>query len=245
VPAEQPTLSVRARDESGSGPAHRIRKEGDIPGVCYGSDVDSTAITLDPDDLRDVLDSPHGRNTIFRVEIDGEDDEHDHVLVKDFQFDPVKRELTHVDLMVVTPDRSIVVDVPIEPQGEAEGVHMGGRLQLVHPDVPVRCTPATIPETITVDVTDLGPNDVISVSDLDYPEGVEPETESDYAVVRVMMPRTGVIGLEPEGPGEEEPEEGEELEEGEEPAEGEEPEEGEEEESEAGDGPQDFSAPGA
>jgi large subunit ribosomal protein L25 len=215
--------------------------------VCYGNEVDSTSVTLDPDELRDVLDSPLGRNTIFTLEIDGADGsngEHDHVMLKDFQFDPVKRELTHVDLMVVTPDRSIVVNVPIEPEGEAEGVHMGGRLQLVHPDVPVRCTPETIPSSITVDVTPLGPNDVMSVSDLDYPEGVEPETESDYAVVRVMMPRTGVIGLETDTPGEEEPEEGEELEEGEEPAEGEEAEEGDEGD-EGDEGPQDFSAPGA
>ncbi|MFB6263231.1 MAG: 50S ribosomal protein L25, partial [Bradymonadaceae bacterium] len=160
------------------------------------------------------------------------------------QFDPVKRELTHVDLMVVEPDREIVMDVPVEPRGEAEGEELGGRLQIMHPEVPVRCTPTTVPDSIPVDIEELGPNDTISASELDYPEGIEPEFKNDYAVLRIMMPRTGVVGLEPEGPEaeeEEEVEEGEEVE-AEEEAEAE---EADEEESEGAEQPPGAAPPGA
>ncbi|MFB6374743.1 MAG: 50S ribosomal protein L25 [Bradymonadaceae bacterium] len=238
---ETPTLEVSPRDQTGSGPAGRLRREGMIPGVCYGNGNGSTSVTLDPDELRDVLDTGQGRNTVFRVDVDGKD-QFEHVLVRDYQFDPVKRELTHVDLFVVSPDREIVVDVPVEPYGEAEGVRQGGQLQIVRPEVPVMCTPATIPDAIEVDVTDLGPDDSKKVSELEYPDGLESAAETDFPVIRVMMPRTGVIGLEPEGAEEEEEEEAEEVE-GEE-VEGEEAEEAEGEEEEGG-LPEGAAAPGA
>lgn len=238
--SEIPTLEVEARDQTGTSASRKIRAEDAIPGVCYGSGTDSFPVQLDPEALRDVLDEGHGRNTVFAVETnDGRG--FDYVLLRDFQFDPVKRTLTHVDLFVVEPDRNITVEVPVEPYGEAEGVRAGGRLQLLRPEVPVRCTPKTIPDTIEVDVSELGPEDAISASDLEYPEGVEPGFETDYAVVRIMMPRTGVVGLEPEGPEAEEEEEAEEVE-GEE-VEGEEAEEAEEGEDEGPGGG--ASAPGA
>jgi large subunit ribosomal protein L25 len=241
VANETPTLQVSVRDQTGTGPSGRLRREGMIPGICYGNHIDSTSITLDPDELRDVLEAGHGKNTVFALDVDGNDQQFDHVLLRDYQIDPVKRELTHVDLFVVDPDREIKVDVEVEPYGEAEGVHMGGQLQIVRPEVPVWCTPSTIPTTIEVDVTDLGPNDSKKASELEYPEGIEPAAETDFPVVRIMMPRTGVIGLEPEGAEEEEEEEveGEEVE-GEE-VEGEEAEEGEEE----GGLPEGAAAPGA
>lgn len=226
---ENPTLNVKVRESTGSGAAGRLRRDGMIPGVCYGSGTESFPIAVDPDVLRDVLESGRGRNTLFQLETDtGQDFEH--VLLRDYQFHPVKRELTHVDLMVVDADREITVDVPVEPFGEAEAKQMGGKIQVVRPEVPVRCTPVTIPDSIRVDVSGLGPSDAFSAFDLDYPSDVEAAAENDYTVIRVLMPREKVIGLEPTGP-EAEEEEGE-LEEGEEPLEeGEEPvEEGEEEE---------------
>jgi len=246
VASQQSTLSVREREETGSGAAGRIRGEGRIPGVCYGNNVESFPIVLDPDRLRKLLDQGRGRNTIFEIDVEG-GQTYDYALLRDYQFDPVKRTLTHVDLFVVEPDRSIVVDVPVEPYGEAEGERMGGQLQIVRPEVPVRCTPTTIPDGISVDVSDLGPNDSKKVFELEYPDDVEAASETDYPVVRIMMPREGVVGLEPEGPEAEEEEaevEGEEVE-GEE-VEGEEV-EGEEEAEEEGEqeGGAGARAPGA
>ena len=229
---ETPTLKVSARETSGSGASGRLRHEGMIPGVCYGPDIDSFSIALDPEVFKDVLEAGNGKNTVFRLEVDGGDDQ-EYVLLRDFQFDPVKRSLTHIDLFSVSPDRTITVEVPIEPRGEAEGVHMGGQLQIVRPEVPVRCTPTTIPTSLTVDVDDLGPNDSKKASDIIYPEDVEAAAETDFPVVRVMMPREGVVGLEEEGPEDEEEEE----------VEGEEA-EGEEAEGEEGEG-EEGGAPGA
>lgn len=216
--AETPTLTVQSRDERGTSASGRLRREGFVPGVCYGPDTDSVSITLDPVALKDMLDEHQGRNTVFSLDIEG-GETHEHVLIRDHQFDPVKRELTHIDLFIIKPGREITVDVPIEPYGEAEGVHMGGQLQIVRPAVPVLCRADSIPDSIRIDVTDLGPEESYSVQDLEYPEGTEPATDADFAVVRIMMPRTGVVGLEPTGPeADEEAEEEEAVEtEGEEP----------------------------
>ncbi len=235
-----PTLEVETRGDTGTSASNKVRANNLIPGVCYGGDTESFPIKLDPEDLRDILDEGHGRNTVFQVETDN-DRAFDYVLLRDFQFDPVKRILTHVDLFVVDPDRTIEIDVPVAPYGEAEGVRVGGRLQVLRPEVPVECTPKTIPDEIEVDVSELGPEDAISASDLEYPDGVEPGYETDYAVIRIMMPRTGVVGLEPEGPEAEDEEEEVEAEEAEE-VEGEEAEEAEGADEGPGSG---ASAPGA
>lgn len=235
-----PTLNVIVREKTGKGSARQLRQNHQLPGVCYGPDIESFPVAVDAEHFEDVLEAGGGRNTVFQIETDN-GQVFEHAMLKDYQFHPVNREVTHLDLMVVDSDRSIEVDVPLEPHGEPEGVHMGGKLQVMRPTVPVACTPATIPEVIEVDVSALTPGDTISAWDLEYPEGTEAAAEHDYAIFRIMMPREGVVGLEPTGP-EAEEEEGEEVE-GEE-LEGEEA-EGEEEGAEAEGGAPGASPPGA
>jgi large subunit ribosomal protein L25 len=219
----KPTLDAKVRKGRGKGTARKLRANGQVPAVVYGSDTDSTALSIDLDSLEDVLDTPAGHNTIFELSLD-DGTSYEHVILRDYQVHPVKRNLLHVDLLVVDPDQEIEVEVPIEPVGKARGEQEGGQLRFLHPEVKVRCTPMTIPEMLEVDVTDLGPGGAILASEVEYPEGVEPVFKVDFAIARILMPRQNVIGLEPEG----EEEEGEEGEEGEE-VEGEEG-EGEEEE---------------
>ena len=223
------TLVAQRRTESGKGPARRLRREGFLPAVCYGRNVDSVPLALDLDELEEALDTPKGLNTVFTLQLDGEETAWDNVILRDYQVHPVRRDLLHVDLMVVEPGQKVVVKVPIAPVGKARGEREGGKLRLLHPDVEVTCVPGAIPESIEVDVTDLGPGGAILASELDCPEDVEPTFKVDFAIARILMPRQDVIGLEPEGAEEEAEEEGEEAaaEEGEEAA----AEEGEEEES--------------
>jgi large subunit ribosomal protein L25 len=228
----KPTLDAVVREGRGKGTARKLRANGKVPAVVYGNDVDSTALSLDLDEFEEVLETPAGHNTVFELSLD-DGTTHEHVIMRDYQVHPVKRNLLHVDLLVVAPDQEIEVEVPIEPVGRARGEREGGQLRFLHPEVKVRCTPMTIPEMLEVDVTELGPGGAILASEVEYPEGVEPVFKVDFAIARILMPRQNVIGLEPEG------EEGEE-EEGEE-AEGEEGEEGEEEEG----APAAAEAPGA
>jgi large subunit ribosomal protein L25 len=229
---QNPTLNAERRTESGKGAARRLRRKGLLPAVCYGRNVDSVALAITREDLEAAIDTPKGLNTVFTVAFDGEDDAYDNVILRDYQVHPVRRELLHVDLMVVEPGQQIEMTVPIEPIGRARGEKEGGKLRLLHPAVKVICIPSAIPEAITVDVTELGPGGAIMASELEYPEGVEPSFEVDFAIARILMPREDVIGLDTVDEAAEAEEEAEELAEGEEPAEGEEAEEGEEEATE-------------
>jgi large subunit ribosomal protein L25 len=234
---EETTLKVNRRDKTGSGPSNRLREKGLVPGVCYGQDTDTLSIELDPDELRDIIDTPHGENTVF--ELDVGDESFDHVMVRDYQINPIKRDLQHVDLWVLDPDRVITIEIPISPQGTPEGEKEGGILQLVHPELEVECKVSEIPTKLEVDVTHLGPGDTITADEIDLPEGVEATYDANFAVARIMMPREDVVGLlSPEEIAEMEAEEEEELEEGEVA-------EGEEAEAEEGEDEEEGAAPGA
>jgi large subunit ribosomal protein L25 len=226
--SNSPTLVAERRTESGKGPARRLRRSGLLPAVCYGRNTESVSLALDLEDLEDAIDTPRGLNTVFTVQLDGEDTAYDNVILRDYQVHPVRRDLIHVDLMVVEAGQEIEVHVPIEPIGRSLGEREGGKLRLLYPDITVVCLPSSIPDNIEVDVTELGPGGTIMASALDFPEDVEPSFKVDFAIARILMPRENVIGLDEEGV-DEEGEEGEELAEGEEALE-----EGEEAEGEEG-----------
>jgi large subunit ribosomal protein L25 len=210
-----PTLLAERRTESGKGSARRLRRAGQLPAACYGRDMDSLTLAISLDELEEALDGPKGLNTVFNVHVEGEDLKFNNVILQDYQVEPVSRALLHVDLLVVAEDQIIEVAVPIESVGRAIGERSGGKLRLMRPEIKVRCAASNIPEVITVDVSELGPNDVTMASELDYPEGVEPVFTTDFAIARVMMPRRNVVGLDEVGA----PEEGAEAAEGEEAAE--------------------------
>lgn len=220
--SNNPTLTAERREDSGKGAARRLRRAGLLPAVCYGRNTDSVALAINLEDLEDAIDTPMGLNTVFTVQVDGEDTSYDNVILRDYQVHPVKRELLHVDLMVVEEGQLIEVSVPIEPVGRSLGEREGGKLRLLFPEIKVSCVPSVIPEVIEVDVTELGPGGSIMASELDYPEGVEPTFKVDFAIARILMPRENVIGLEPVGAEAEEGEEAEGAEEAGEEAAGEE-----------------------
>lgn len=210
--SNNPTLTAERREESGKGAARRLRRAGLLPAVCYGRNTESVALAINLEDLEDAIDTPMGLNTVFNVQLEGEDATYDNVILRDYQVHPVKRELLHVDLMVVEEGQLIEVAVPIKPVGRSMGEREGGKLRLLFPEIKVACVPSAIPEVIEVDVTELGPGGSIMASELDYPEGVEPTFKVDFAIARILMPRENVIGLEPVGAAAE-AEEGEEGEE--------------------------------
>lgn len=203
-----PTLLAERRTESGKGSARRLRRAGLLPVACYGRGVDSLTLSINTAALKDALEGPHGLNTVFQVDVDGEDLKYENVILHDYQVEPLSRALLHADLLVVEDDQLIEVDVPITSVGRAKGERSGGRLRMIHPQVRVRCSVLNIPVGIELDVSDMGPNDVKMASDLDYGEGVEPVFVTDFAIARVMMPRQNVVGLDDVDEGEDEAAEG-------------------------------------
>lgn len=184
----KPTFSVTGRTESGKGVARKLRAAGQLPAVCYGMNSETISVVADPDALYKLLTGPRRRNIVFRLEIEG-GSSFDYVMVKEYQIDPIKRDLVHADFVVVDPNKKVKVTVPVETTGRSRGEREGGKLRAVRPQVELMARPDDIPEKLTHDISDLGLGAVFLASDLALPEGVEPGYKADFAVYQIAVPR--------------------------------------------------------
>ena len=188
------SLTISLRHESGKGPARRFRSQGRVPGVCYGASTDGPiaplAIEVDVKALRAALDPVRKQNTVIKVSLEdgGKLVRELSVLVKDFQVHPLRREITHVDLMAIDPDKQVNALVPLEFIGKPAGTVDGGVLHTVMRTIEVRCKPADIPTKLTLDVSPLGIGDVLHVSDIALPAGVASVTGGREAVISLTPP---------------------------------------------------------
>jgi large subunit ribosomal protein L25 len=177
-------ISATRRIESGKEVAKRLRRDARIPAVVYGKGTPARALAVSPKDLRGILQSELGRNSL--VELDLDDGSTETVLLTDFQYHPLTRELLHADFLRVSEDQMVKVDVPFVPTGKPKGVVLGGILRVVYHKLPVRCLANRIPAKIEHDVTELDLDDAVPVSALAMPEGVTvrlPATRTVAALV--------------------------------------------------------------
>jgi len=158
------TLEVRERAERGSRRSRRLRAEGLIPGVLYGKGH-SRAIVVPERDLRTAMTGPSGLHAILDVVIEGQTTVHPSVLA-DYQQDPIRGTLSHIDLREVRLDQPIHAAVVIHLVGESVGVKGGGVLSLVTREVQVEALPADIPEHIDVDMSGMEVGDVLRLEDI-------------------------------------------------------------------------------
>src|ERR1700756_5293086 len=178
-------VSAQSRDDRGKNAARRLRRSGLVPAVVYGGKGDNLAVSVDPKALQKVLRSEAGRNTILKLDIAGQGAAN--AILKNWQVDPVKETFLHADFYRIAMDVAIRVTVPIHAVGEARGVKVdGGILELVLRAIPVECLPGDIPERIDVDVSDLGINQSLRVSDVQVPAKVKVLEASDQVVVHVV-----------------------------------------------------------
>ena len=200
---ERVKLEVRERERRGSADARRLRRDGLIPGVLYGNGKKPHAICIPERELRRVLTGAGGLHTILDVVLEGQKTTHASIL-KDYQQDPLRGTLAHVDLMEVRLDQPIQAQVVVELVGEAEGVKEGGVLSQVTREINVEALPMEIPEHIDLDVSELAIGDTLRVADLKPIEGATFLDDPEETVLATVTMPTRV----------EEPEEA--LEEGEE-----------------------------
>ena len=211
---ERIRLEVRERETLGSRSSQRLRRGGLIPGVLYGRGKKPHAIAVPERDLRNALSGSHGLHAILDVVLDGQKTTHSSVL-KDYQTDPLRGRLTHVDLHEVKLDEPIHAHVLVELVGESPGVKLGGVLTQLVREVNVEALPLEVPERIELDVGAMEMGDALRVSDLVVPEAVKLLDDPETLLVSVAVPKLVVE--------EEEVEEGVEAVEGEAAAEGAEP----------------------
>jgi large subunit ribosomal protein L25 len=207
-----PVLKVESREVKGKGPSAKMRRQGRIPAVCYGKAKEPLSLTIDPTELIRILRGPRGMNSLIKLE--GSSDDRT-VFVQDLQKHPVERDLLHVDFIHVDPNKAIVRSVPVELAGKPEGVKLGGVLQVTMREIQVETLPATIPDQVTIDVSELLVGQSIHIEEIELPDGVKALFDRNYSICAVVAPTEE---KEEEKPEEEEGEEGLEAAEGEEGA---------------------------
>lgn len=206
-------LAAETGRPTGSAATRRLRAAGKIPGVVYGGGIDPVPLAVDWRELRAALTTDMGLNAIVTLKVDG--DSH-MTIVKELQRHPVRRDVLHVDFLVVERDKPVAAEVPVLLEGEPTKVlqERGVVEQLLHA-LTIYAKPAAIPANLTVDVSELEIGDTITVADLALPPGVTTEVEEDQPVASAQITRAAEAEAA-EGEGEEvEGEEGEGAAEGE------------------------------
>jgi large subunit ribosomal protein L25 len=166
--------------------ARRVRVKGKIPAVVYGAAEPAIAIEVDPKQIQKILHSDTGHNSIFDLEITGSTAKTKAMIV-DWQYEPIKGTLMHIDLKRIALDKAMRVEVPIQLVGSAIGVKtQGGILDQVLREVEIECLPGDIPSHIDVDVTQMSIGDVIRVADLPHSDKLKFLTDEDTTVAHVV-----------------------------------------------------------
>lgn len=207
----------------GSRESRRLRRDGLIPGVLYGRGKKPHAFVVPERTLRSALGGPHGLHAILDVVLDDQKTTHASV-VKDYQQDPIRGYLTHIDLHEVRLDQPISAQVAVEVVGESPGVKAGGVLTQLVREVTVEALPLEMPDRLTLDISATEIGDALRVSDLSLPSEVTVLADPENVLLTVSAPRLAaeLEAMEAEAEAAaaleaEEAEEGEEAVEGEEP----------------------------
>lgn len=183
-------LKASVRTETGKGPARRLRQAGLIPGVCYGKEQAPVQLAVDPKELTKQLKGPFGLNAIFRLETEGEGISNPTVRVVEYQRDPVRRNITHVDFQAISADQVLSVKVPLKLVGTPKGLGVGGSLKQLVYDIKVKGNAAAIPTHIEADVSDLDVGDIFRITTLPLPEGLELIFDGNFGIATVFLSRS-------------------------------------------------------
>jgi len=177
--------------------ARRVRAAGKIPAVLYGGGRDAVAVEVDPKQISRILFSESGHNTIFDVEVGKEPAAK--AMIVDWQREPIKDQLIHIDLKRIALDKLLHVSVRVKLLGMPVGVKtQGGILDQVLREVEIECLPANIPSHIDVDVSNLELHSVLRVSDLPHSDKIKFLDDEDATVAHVVAIKEEVAPT-PEG----------------------------------------------
>jgi large subunit ribosomal protein L25 len=189
VEAQQRPAESRGKNE-----ARRIRVTGDIPAVVYGAKKDPVSITVNPKHITRILQSDAGHNTIFDLQIGGPSAAKEKVMIVDWQYEPLKDRLLHIDMKRIDMSKPIKVSVPVALIGVPEGVKtQGGILDQVVREVEIECLPGDIPSHIDVNVEHLMFGDVLRVSDLPHTGKLKFLSAEDQTVAHVTAVKEEVV----------------------------------------------------
>ena len=198
---EQFELNAEKREDVGKGASRRLRRDGKVPGIVYGTDKEATMISLDHDGIMHHLDHEAFYSHILTLNI-GKDKEK--VVLKDLQRHPFKRRLLHIDLLRIKENETLNMRIPIHFINEEKCVGVktdGGVISHVMSELEIVCLPKDLPEYIEVDMLEVKVGDTVHLTDIKLPEGVQifdllHGSDEDQPVAAVHLPRVAAVDEE-------------------------------------------------
>jgi large subunit ribosomal protein L25 len=175
--------------------ARRVRVEGKIPAVVYGAGKETVAVAVDPKVITRILHSDSGHNTIFDLNVEGSNAVK--AMIVDWQHEPIKGKLLHIDMKRIAMDKAMRVSVPIQLVGTPIGVKtQGGILEHVLREVEIECLPGDIPSHLDVDVSNMELHGLIHVSDLPHSGSIKFLGDENATVAHVTVIKEEVVAVE-------------------------------------------------
>jgi large subunit ribosomal protein L25 len=193
------TIKGYKRETLGTGESRRIRREGKIPAVIYGKNAPEH-ISLDVKEFATAIGSIN-ETSIITIKVGRKSHS---VLIKAYQTALISGDVTHMDFFEVSKGETLHTHIPVTLHGSAKGVKEGGLLEHVLHDLEIECLPKDIPESIVVEIAELGMNESLHVSSIVVPEGVKILTNPERTIVTVVSKKAEVTEESEELEGEEE-----------------------------------------
>ncbi|MBN1930990.1 MAG: 50S ribosomal protein L25/general stress protein Ctc [Desulfobacterales bacterium] len=183
-------LNSNLRTSAGKGQSRSLRRDGRLPAVLYGPQVDPTLLSVNLIDFKNAIKKSRSNQLLFNLIFqDGDIKSNKSVMIKELQIDPVSRNYLHVDFFEIAMDRKLTFNIPVVPKGISKGVKKGGIFQLIRRELEVLCLPQEIPQEIEVDVSDLDIGDSIHLQEISLPGNIEFPTDSNFTVITILGPK--------------------------------------------------------
>ena len=184
-------ISAEMRSGRGKGYRHELQEKGMIPAVVYGRELGSIPVAVDARQVEKILSSGAGRNTLINFQVTGDGGAYT-VMLKDIQYNPVRREVVHADFQQVNLSERINTAIPVVLVGEVTD----GVLQQLKRELEISCLPAEIPESITVNIAGMTPGSALKVSDLVIPPGIRVLDDSNEILATVLSKTERTMDLD-------------------------------------------------
>jgi large subunit ribosomal protein L25 len=191
-------VGADSRHDQGKGASRRLRRAGKVPAILYGGHGEAKNVVLDHQQLLTLIDNERFYSSIINLDLDSQPQP---AIVRDVQMHPARNSVVHVDLQRVVENEALKIRLPIHFKGAAQspGVKtQGGIVHHMIQDVEISCLPASLPEFLELDLSNMNLNETLRLSDIPLPEGVTlPQARhGDAPVVSVHAPRVAEVETE-------------------------------------------------
>lgn len=180
------TVKAQTRSTAGKGSSRSLRREGKIPAILYGSDIENVALSVSNYDMEHLFKKVSYSQALLNLVVENGQSFEKMVMIKEIQADPVSHQYLHIDFYEVRMDRKITATVPVVLKGTAKGIINGGIVQNIRRELEVVCFPADIPKNIIIDISDLDIGDAIHVEDIKLEGDMEIPYDVNFAIVTVV-----------------------------------------------------------